>query len=295
MNYNLTRNCSLGRCINNLCSKLLIISMLIISLLLVAPLTAIGSDLDDFEEAATAKRSSQEPVEKKKKEKEEDRKGNLISRLLFGDEEEEEEDEDKDDFFLFDLLLTIIDASELSNARLGRSTAHPPEKIELRQPGEPTLPFFQIEENFIRVNSDLSAFDTNLEFGYGPYGLSWRYSIYQEKHPRDELTLSQLHLLLRFSTSSAKELGVGIGSIEIRGNNRNSGFSLTTPLKVYLRPYFGIRIKPSFGWINDNYIGDYDLSLAFTQRYFSAVLGYRFLEANGVDLNGAYADLTFHY
>lgn len=275
----------------------LTICIIIISLLVVAPLTTIASDLDDFEEAATAKRSSENAEEEKAEEKE-DKKDDRRARLL--DDEEEDEEDNSIIWDLFEITLHLVDAivhatAEVSEARLGRSTEYPPGEIELRQNGEPTLPFFQIEENFIRINYDITALDTNLELGSGSLGLRYRYSTYEEKHPSDELTSSQWHILLRVSASSAWELGAGVGSLQIRGNERNSGFSLTTPVKVYPSPYIGIRIKPTFSWINGNYIGDYDFSLAFAQRYWSAVLGYRFLEANGVDLNGAYAGLTFYY
>lgn len=270
-----------GKYLNPPCSRLLVIGMIIISILVTTPLTTIASDLDDFEEAATGSHG-ENSSKKKDAEKQAD---------------EREEDEDDDIVWnLFEITLHLVAAmAEVSEARLGNSTKYPPGGIELRRNGEPTLPFFQIEENFIRINSDITALDTNLELGSGALGFRYRHSTYKEKYPSDELICSQWHCLLRISASSAWELGAGIGSLQIRGNERNSGFSLTTPVKVYPTPYLGIRIKPSFNWINGNYIGDYDFSLAFAQRYWSAVLGYRFLKANDVDLNGAYTGLTFYY
>jgi hypothetical protein len=97
------------------------------------------------------------------------------------------------------------------------------------------------------------------------------------------------------SAKRSLEFGLGIGTCNISGNEKNSGFSLTYPIKIYLNQSFGIRIKPTCNWINSNNINDTDLTLVFTKRFGTVELGYRFLEANGRDLDGAYIGFAYHY
>ncbi|NLY73918.1 MAG: hypothetical protein GX075_01275 [Firmicutes bacterium] len=81
----------------------------------------------------------------------------------------------------------------------------------------------------------------------------------------------------------------------IRGNDDHSGFSLTFPVELYPKDSFGVRFRPTFSWIKGNSIDEYDLSLVYTIRYASIQLGYRFLEANGEQLNGSYLGYAAHY
>lgn len=148
---------------------------------------------------------------------------------------------------------------------------------------------------YLKVSSDIDARENGLELGYGPYGFSYRYTEFGEENPSDELTLIQYHLLLRISKRSSGEYGIGVGSLVMRGNEDNSGLSLTFPVKIYPRDSLGIRFKPTYSWINGNSIHEYDISLVYTRRYASIQLGYRFLESNGKDLNGSYLGFVAHY
>ncbi len=267
--------------------RISVIFIIIISLLIMTPLTA-ASELDDFETAATTENDEQ------KSDNEED-------------EEDENEDDDEDCNFFLDICEWIIevavevfsivihDGAKMSLARVDESTETDSSKIEIRQTGEPTLPFFQYEHKYLRVSSDISARDDSLEVGYGPYGFNCRHTDYCEENPSDELSLTQYHFLLRISANDSREYGIGIGRLYMRGNEDNSGFSITFPVKIYPSESFGIRIKPTYSWINGNAIDEYDLSVAYTKRYGSLQLGYRFLEADDEDLNGSYVGFAVHY
>jgi hypothetical protein len=83
--------------------------------------------------------------------------------------------------------------------------------------------------------------------------------------------------------------------INLDGNEENSGFSLTFPLKIYPNESLGVKFKPTLNWIHGNFIHDNDLSLVLSQRFGTLELGYRFLAVNGVDLSGSYIGFALHY
>lgn len=278
MNYGSDKNRNLSEYINRTSGRLLIIFTIIIAILIVTPLAA-ASELDDFEEAATTDNEQKSDDQKK---------------------EEEEDDDDVNFFFdfyeiIFDVIFSVFDGTDKSLARIGESTETDLTKIDIRQTGEPTLPFFQLEHRYMRVSSDIKARDNSLEFGYGPYGFNCRNTGFYEKNPSDKLTLTQYHFLLRISATRSREYGIGVGRLAIRGNEDNSGSSLTFPMKFYPKESFGIRFTPTYSRINGNSIDDYDLSFAYTKRFGTIELGYRFLEANGVDLDGSYIGFALHY
>lgn len=281
MIYCFTTNANLGKYIKHPFSKLLITIVIILSIFITVPPTN-ASDLDDFEEAATADHS--ELSSKKKKVKEKKRKKARA----------------EDDWSLFDLFIGILDF-ELGNkindtlARVKEPTEITAKNLTFRQIGEPTLPFFQLEPKYLSVNSDICALDYELELGYGPYALRCRHTSFAEISPRDRMDLTQYLLFLRLSTASSLEYGFGMGSIYLQGNNDHSGFLMYFPVKFYPYESFGFQFKPTMSWINNNLIEDYDLALVFFKQYYSIKLGYRFLRVYAENLDGAYFGLAFHY
>lgn len=263
--------------------RVLIIFILIFSMLTMPPLAA-ASDLDEFEEAATTEKTDHESDNKESQAKDDD--DCLLKSVL---------DVVFITAFLGIIFIIIDEGTKISLARIEEGVELEGVKVEPRQTGEATLPFFQYEHKYLRVNSDLDARENGLEIGYGPYGFSCRHTEFREENPSDELSLTQYHLLLRISRTSSREFGLGIGSLVMHGNDDNSGLSLTFPIKLYPSDSLGVRFKPTFSWINGNAIDEYDLSLAYTKRYASLQLGYRALVANGKDLDGPYLGLIVHY
>lgn len=296
MNYCFPKSTNFNKRLNYPFRMLLIIYGIILAMLIVTPLT-VASDLDDFEEAATADYSDKNPDDKDDDKKEEEEKKDDTKTMLY---DEEEEDDDRNLFdFLIDISIALysnIDTKiAITLARVKEPTEISAKKFDFRQTGEPTLPFVQLEQKNIRVNSDISALDYDFELGYGPYAFKYRHTSFEEKNPRDEMDLIQYLLFIRLSPASTWEYGIGLGSLRLQGNEDNSGFMIYLPLKIYPYKSFGFQFKPTLSWINDNVIGDYDLSLAFSKRYYSIKLGYRFLRVRNEDLDGAYIGLTFHY
>lgn len=249
--------------------RLLIILTTIISILTITP-PAAASDLDEFEEAAITEDTKQESDDEDDEEGKEDEDDEVYQSLA--------KDDDDDDSFLesvlgvfFEIIIgtffsVIGDGAKMSLARVDEGAETDTAKVEIRRTGEPTLPFFQYEHKYLRVSSDINARDDSLEIGYGPFGFNCRHTDFSEENPSDELTLTQYHLLLRISRTSSGEFGVGIGSLVMRGNDDNSGLSLTVPIKFYPGDSFGVRFKPTYSWINGNAIDEYDVSLAYIKR-----------------------------
>lgn len=291
MNYCFPKNTNFNKRLNYPFRKLLIIYGIILAVFIVTPLT-VASDLDDFEEAATADYSDKNPDDKdddKKEEKKDD------TKTMLYDEEEEDDDRNLFDLLIFALYSNLDAKIAITLARVKEPTEISAKEFDFRQTGEPTLPFIHLEQKNIRVNSDISALDYDFELGYGPYAFKYRHTSFEEKNPRDEMDLIQYLLFIRLSPASTWEYGIGLGSLRLQGNEDNSGFMIYLPLKIYPYKSFGFQFKPTLSWINDNVIGDYDLSLAFSKRYYSIKLGYRFLRVRNEDLDGAYIGLTFDY
>lgn len=262
--------------------KALIVFAVIISVLTITPLVA-ASNLDEFEKAATAEKTKQESSAEDDQSEDDDSILEAVDEWVF---------------FIVSLgtfFAVMDDGIEMSLARVDEDMETDTGEVEIRRTGEPTLPFFQYDHKYLKVNSDIDARENGLEVGYGPIGFSYRQTGFCEETPSDELTLTQYHLLLRISRKSSGEFGLGIGSLVMHGNDDHSGLSITFPIKLYPSDSLGVQFKPTYSWINGNSIDEYDLSLAYTIRYASIQLGYRFLEANGKELNGPYLGFSVYY
>ncbi len=295
MNYGSNKTANLSVYINQIAgiASILIMLAIIVAIFAMAPPVA-ASELDEFETTATTDDSEEESDESEKEKEKEDRKGrrrdnhrqesffsSLVGEIFEG--------------FFQAVFLIVYDQAKGSFARMGESTDTASTGIDIRETGEPTLPIIQIDSKYLYVNPDISAWDGSLEVGYGAFGFNYRNTYFTERNPSDNLTIAQYHLLLRLSETRSFEWGIGMGSIIMRGNEQNYGFSLTTPIKIYPNESFGIKLKPTYNWINGNYISDFDLAIVLLKRYGSLELGYRFLECNGQNLGGAYVGLAFHY
>ncbi len=249
----------------------------------VATVPVLGSTLDEFETAATKDDSQQDSHDQKKK--------------------DQDKNSSEDSLESFDFFMEMLDyifyftceGAKMSYARVGGATDIDPAKIEIRQTGEPTLPFYEIDYKYMRVNSDIIANDVGFELGNGPLGFECHSTFFSETNPKDNLTLTQYHVLLRISPNHSQEYGIGVGTLYLSGNGQHSGFSVIFPIKFYLNRSFGIQFKPTYSWINDNLINDNELSLVLTRKFVSIKLGYRSVDTNGKSLNGPYLGFAWHY
>lgn len=235
----------------------------------------IAGQLDDFEKSATkeVRRSS--------------------------DRSKSYDNNDNDSFFgsIIGGLFTFIfqSAAEMSMARVWGSSDPRFKNIPLRDIGDPDLSMIRTDLNYQHIDSKVWGLDGRIEMGYGPFGLQYRQTHYAEKAPKDSMDLIQIHGLFRLSGSNMFETDIGLGGIILQGNEQNSGFSMTCPINLYPHKNIGFRLSPTWSWINDNLISDYDGSIAYINKFYSVRAGFRRNETNGSFLQGPYFGISFHY
>jgi hypothetical protein len=251
-----------------------------------------AGQLDDFEKAATKKKSaSSEKKENTQVQKNDDDSflGDIIG-----------------DFFgeIFSVLfyesfkgmfLSIQYGGQLSLSRTQGASDHEYKDIVLRENGSPDLPFLRTDFNYHRVHSGIDGFDGRVEVGYGPFGLQYRNTHFSENSPQDDMTISYIHGLYRVSGSSAFEFDTGLGAMTLEGEDRNSGPSITFPINIYPHPNLNIRLVPTWSDIHGNGVGDYDGSVAYVHKYFSLRFGFQRIQTHDEVLQGPYAGFSIHY
>ncbi len=168
-------------------------------------------------------------------------------------------------------------------------------RIEPRIPGELQIPVVCLDLRYQYVESDVSALDGRAEVGYGPLGLAFRYTHYAEESPADELDIVQWHGLYRMSFTEYVEVDVGYGAMTLHGDARHSGSSLTAPVRITFDVPVALVFRPTWSWIGDNSISDYDVGLLYLWPYVSVSLGYRWFECDDSALSGAFVGVSGRY
>ncbi len=156
-------------------------------------------------------------------------------------------------------------------------------------------PSLRLDAGYQNAKSDVRALDFRAEGGYNFLAVQGRFTYYNEQEPADELWLNYLHGLLRLSLGEQFALGAGAGAIILDGNDRNLGFSLTTPVLFYLQDSLGFEFRPVWSWIRDNAIHDYDAGLVLGSQHTAFRAGYRWVYTNGERLEGPYLGLTVRF
>lgn len=157
------------------------------------------------------------------------------------------------------------------------------------------LPTLYVDLRYGRVESDVNAFDGGLEVGYEFFGADFRYTHYVEDDPPDELDVYQWHVLLRWAATERFETGVGIGTLTLSGNSSTTGASLTVPVRITFEAPAALVFRPSWSWLGDNTIGDYDASVHYLWPNVSAFLGYRSFVSGQSSLDGAFAGISVRF
>jgi hypothetical protein len=161
--------------------------------------------------------------------------------------------------------------------------------------GTPVLPTISLDSDYQNIESDLFSINNRIEVGYGPFGFQYKEMRYFEKDPDDELKIYQLNYLHRISNGENFRLDLGLGSVTMEGNETNTGFSLTTPLYVFLPKKCSVFLRPNWGWINGNAIQDYKLGFLWSRKFISLQGGYRFVKSGKETLNGPFIGFNLHY
>ncbi len=163
--------------------------------------------------------------------------------------------------------------------------------------GEPVLPFARFDGAYQTVATNVNASDFYAQIGHEAFGLDVRHTRFTETNPSDHLDVYRIHGLfrlggafesgiLRQDTQSFWEVDVGLGYVQLDGNNRQGALSITLPLLVYPSKHWGVEFRPAWATINESTLQDYDLSAHFLLRYVGVKVGYRWLKSPNLDLSG---------
>ena len=236
----------------------------------------LSGELADFEQDAT---------------KEEPEKKTVIIH-------KDDDDDDEEDGFWDTVLMLTIGGLYIGGKQSWDRVQVPQSELKFLQPrhlGEAVIPFFRFDGGYQNVAADMAAYDARAESGYGPFGVQVRYTHYQEDDPADELDLLQVHGLYRMSFGNHVECDLGIGFSSLQGEERHTGFSLTTPILVHPKEFFGIELRPSWSTIHANLLSDYDLGVVLSYRYAALRVGYRWMHSEHEALDGPYIGFSFRF
>ena len=264
---------------------ILLFLTLVVSINLALPKDLLGSKLDEFEADATRERPA-DNSEGRTEESGTDKGPGIFDSILgaFLDP-------------IFEGLLEALhEGGTLSYDRVSDIPGtYGFSRIEMRDVGEPVIPYFRLDFNYQDVQSDVIGLDGRVEIGYGPFGLQFRRTHYEEVEPNDELDLIQINGLYRMSFSKSFELDLGLGSLILNGNRHSTGLSFTIPVQYHPSRFVGIQFRPNLSSIKGNLITDLDLGFLFSKGIFSIQAGYRWLYSPDKDLNGPYIGTSFHF
>ena len=181
---------------------------------------------------------------------------------------------------------------EASLQRMAPASLGDTVRMGRRVPGEFQLPFAAIDLQYQHVESDIRALGGRAEIGHGLIGLGVSHAHFLEDHPDDELGVTRWHALYRMSLDESFEIDVGLGSIILAGNETNSGFSMTVPVRIDIEETWAADVRPTWGWVGDNTIIQVDAGVMYLWQHVSATLGYRWLTCGDSELNGAFVGVS---
>ena len=172
--------------------------------------------------------------------------------------------------------------------------------------GEATVPYVRVDYNWQSVDSDIDANDMRVELGYKMLAFHGRSTMYKDRSDGFEMDINQYYGVIRYGgyrpdfLPGTFEAGIGVGVSQIKTNDSGiedaSGMALTFPLKYYPVQWFGVEFRPAwYTWLQEERVGDYDLSASFGHRYLQVRGGYRWLTAGDVKIDGPYAGISLSF
>jgi hypothetical protein len=166
---------------------------------------------------------------------------------------------------------------------------------EPREPGEPMIPIVRFDAAYQNVESDVEALDLRLQLGYGPLGFEINQTRYEEDEPPDHLDLYRLYGLWRMSYGERIEVDLGLGGIILDGEERNSGFSATTPILIQPWDWLLVEFRPMWSNIHGSHINEYELGLLLNWKWAAFKAGYRWTHSPNESLDGPFLGLSIRY
>ena len=170
-----------------------------------------------------------------------------------------------------------------------------PDSLDLgttaREIGDPLIPLARIDIAYQDLESDIEALDLRCELGYGPFGAHFDYTQCRGDPASDELELMRAMGLWRMSLGSHLELDLGMGVLEVKGDQRRSEFLISLPILYHPFEHWGVEFRPA--WTDR--VDDYDIALLVNQNFVSLKLGYRWVESSSESLHGPYAGISLRF
>lgn len=161
-------------------------------------------------------------------------------------------------------------------------------------PGLRHLRVIRFDYSYQNVKSDVRGDDFRFELGLDQLAVQVRTTHYRESSPKEDLDVTQGHVLYRIA-SRHLDLDLGVGALNIQGKDSNTGASFTVPLAVHANDYLSLEFRPSWSFIANNTINDYDLALSCGWKYVALRGGYRWLRAHSASLDGPYLGISLRY
>jgi hypothetical protein len=157
--------------------------------------------------------------------------------------------------------------------------------------GERPLPSVRFDATYQNIESDVVGYDFMTEVGSGPVAIHVDYTHYTERIPEDELDITRIYGLLRFSNNPKYEIDFGIGGLLVNGDKERSRLVFTIPVLLYPSDYIGFEFRPSFS----EDIVDLDIAALGTYGAASLKLGYRWVTTFNESLAGPYIGFSLNY
>lgn len=164
-----------------------------------------------------------------------------------------------------------------------------------RATGELLIPVLQGDAVYQRVRGGVTAWSYRGEVGYAFLGFSAQTTVYDEDTPADELRVNAIHGLYRMSIQDFLEVDVGAGTLSMKGNREDSGFSVTLPVRFRPTDAVGLEWRPVWSTIRDNRISDNEISALIGWRYAALRAGYRWVTHGEEVLNGPIVGLSVRW
>ena len=165
----------------------------------------------------------------------------------------------------------------------------------MRELGDPVIPYVRVDAAYHDVSSDIEAEDFYAQLGHGALGVDLRYTQFTEEQPRDTLDLLWVHALGRLSYYKHLEIDIGAGMVQMKGNDRNEGFSFTMAALFYPMDWWGVELRPTFAELNSSTLTDIDVSLHLRYSVGGVKFGYRWLKSENLSLTGPYAGVVLRF
>ncbi len=166
-------------------------------------------------------------------------------------------------------------------------------QFDARQSGEALIPHLALDVNYLAIEGDVTAWDFRGEAGFGAIACAARRTRYEEGQER--LDTTELLGLYRMSAGAFLEVDIGCGALRVSGEEIETGFAFTLPVRLHPTDYIGVEYRPLWSSIEETRITSHELSLLCGWRYAGLRVGYRWLSTAGETLNGPEVGLALRW